>query len=118
VIGSRRSAGHQRAAAQQAKLAAVAEDNAARGVAYAALIDRIVAARRAVVGDPRHPGSWTEQRAAHRLLTSLLGDAVTTAFAADASGASCPPGIAGWAGEGLARSTERETAIFAALDVG
>ena len=118
MTGARRLARRQRKVDQQAKASAVAEQNLAWAGTYAALTDRIVAARIVVADDPRHPGSWTDQRAAHQLLTSLLGDAVKLAFAADAASAPSPPGIRSWTGEGLARSTERESAIFATLDVG
>jgi hypothetical protein len=97
-------------------------DSAAQGLdwdgLYTALTSRMVAARLVVAGDPRHPESWSKQRAAHRLLTALLGDAVTLAFAADAASAPSPHGVTSWTAEGLARSTERELAILAALDVG
>ena len=113
-----RRARRQRKVERRAKPMATAEQNLAWAGRYAALSDRIVAARLVVAGDRRHPESWAEQRAAHHLLTSLLGEAVTLAFAADAARASRPHGVASWTGEGLARSTERELAIFAALDVG
>jgi hypothetical protein len=45
-----------------------------------------------------------------------IARAIAQAFAADAHGASTPEGIASWAAEGLARSYERELAIFAAVD--
>jgi hypothetical protein len=51
-------------------------------------------------------------------LTRRRGTTSTPAFAANAAGAPLPIGISCWTGEGLARSTERENAIVAALDVG
>jgi hypothetical protein len=86
--------------------------------AYSALTERLVAARRAVAWDPRHPRPWTERQADHQRLTSLLGDAVGQAVTADIANAPPPPGIRSWAAEGLARSTEREIAVFAAIDTG
>jgi hypothetical protein len=117
MIGSRRSR-RERRADRQAKALAVTEQSLVLAREYAALTARIAAARLVVAGDPRHPGSQADQRAAHHRLTSLLADAVTLAFAADAADASSPPGIRSWSGEGLARSTERELAVFAALDTG
>src|SRR5579875_1683592 len=113
-----RRARRERKVELQAKPTATAEQSRAWSAMYAALTERILAARLAAVGDPRRPESWTERRAAHHLLTSLLGDAVSLSFAAEAAGASRPHGVASWTSEGLARSTERELAIFAALDVG
>jgi hypothetical protein len=84
---------------------------------YSALTERVAAARLAVAGDPRYPGSSTEQAVELHLLTSLLGDAVTLAFAADSVRAPRPPGVTSWTAEGLARSTEREMAIIATIDV-
>jgi hypothetical protein len=83
---------------------------------YAALT-RDLAALRAVLATDR-PGGRTlaETRRSHANLDRALAQAVALAFAADAHGASTPAGIASWVGEGLARSTERELAILAAMD--
>jgi hypothetical protein len=118
VTGRQRRARRQRKVELRAKTTATPEQDLAWSGKYTALTDRIVAARFAVAGDPRHPESSTEQQAAHHLLTSLLGDAVALAFAADAASASRPHGVTSWTAEGLDRSTERELAIFAALDAG
>lgn len=109
--GSRR---RERAMRAQAET----ERNQAWTDSYAALTRRIRVVRRAVVADPRHPMSLADQRAQRQLLISLLGEAVGRGFAADAAGAQRPLGTPSWAAEGLARSTEREAAIFAALDAG
>jgi hypothetical protein len=53
----------------------------------------------------------------HEDLDRALGRAIAHAFAADAHGSPPPAGIVSWMAEGLARSYERELAIFAAMDV-
>lgn len=118
MIDPRRHRRRQRQAEQLAEKSLIAEQARAWIETYLGLTEQLTAARRAVAGDPRQPADWTTRRESHRLLTSLLGDAVTFAIAADAAGAPCPRDLAGWMSEGLARSTERELAIFAALDVG
>jgi flagellar motor component MotA len=55
-------------------------------------------------------------RRSHDDLDRALARAIAQAFVADAHGASTPEGIISWAAEGLARSRERELAIFAAMD--
>lgn len=115
---SPRRSRRQREAERSTKTQLDLERDAAWADTYIALTDRITAARLAVSADARHPRSWAEQRAEHQLLTSLLGDAVGQAFAAAAANATRPPGVTSWVAEGLARSTERENAIFAAIDVG
>jgi len=47
----------------------------------------------------------------------LLASAVAQAFVADALDAPPPQGMSSWVAEGLARSHERELALFAAADV-
>ena len=50
-------------------------------------------------------------------LDRALANAMAFAFTADAQGAPTPAGIVSWAAEGLARSYERELAMFAAMDI-
>jgi hypothetical protein len=75
---------------------------------YEKQLSRLVALREAIVADVRR--DYVE-------LDRLLADAVTYAFAGDALGAAPPSGVLSWAGEGMARSLERELALFAASDV-
>lgn len=49
-------------------------------------------------------------------LARSLSDAIERAFAADAHGSAVPEGVASWAGEGLARSQERELLMLATYD--
>jgi hypothetical protein len=60
--------------------------------------------------------SLADTRRSHDDLDRALAQAIAQAFAADAHGASTPEGIVSWAAEGLARSYERELAMFAAMD--
>lgn len=106
----------RRATERSPRLQPTVDSEPLRVLSYELLTERIVAARAAVRGDCREIRSWTERRADHQLLTTLLNDAVTQAFAADAVGATPPVGVTKWVTEGLARSTERELAMFAALD--
>ena len=49
-------------------------------------------------------------------LERSLSDAIARAFAADARGSAVPDGVTSWAGEGLARSHERELLMLATHD--
>jgi hypothetical protein len=82
------------------------------------LTAKTAVARRSVANHAGQHQSLAEQRAAHQALVALLGEAVTSAFAADRAGATRTPGMPTWVAEGLARSTERESATFAAMDIG
>lgn len=90
---------------------------ASAAATYARLLSRLVRLRAALTatGAARRP--LAAVRRDHADLDRLLADAVTRAFAADARGAPPPEGISSWVAEGLARSQERELALFSAADV-
>ena len=83
---------------------------------YAAITADLARLRAAVAAERPHGRSLADMRRSHDDLDRALAHAIAQAFAADAHGASTPEGIASWAAEGLARSYERELAIFAAMD--
>lgn len=83
---------------------------------YADLTRDLAALRAALATDRPGGTALAETRHSHANLDRALAQAVAFAFAADAQGAPTPAGIASWAGEGVARSTERELAIFATID--
>lgn len=85
--------------------------------AYERLSPQLARLRAAVTGDGAGDRSLADIRHDHAELDRLLVDAVTQAFAADAFGAPTPDGVSSWVAEGLARSRERELALFAAADV-
>ena len=84
---------------------------------YAAITDDLARLRSAVAEERRTSCSLAEMRRSHDDLDRTLAHAITHAFAADAHGAPTPEGVKSWAAEGLARSYERELAMFAAMDV-
>lgn len=86
-------------------------------VTYPALADHLADLRTALVADRALSRSNAETRRRHDDLDRALAQAIAHAFAADAHGAPTPEGITSWMSEGLARSREREVAIFAAMDV-
>jgi hypothetical protein len=96
---------------------AVSPPSDASAAAYELLVPQL-ARLRAVLAAPGDPGarSIVDVRRDHADFDHLLADAVAQAFAADARDASRPDGISSWVAEGLARSRERELAMFAAAD--
>ena len=84
---------------------------------YETHLSRLVALRVAIAATGHPPRAVAYVRRDYVELERLLADAVTQAFAADAVGAATPSGVLSWAGEGMARSLERELALFAASDV-
>jgi hypothetical protein len=90
----------------------------AAATAYAAITADLAGLRTALAAERSLERSLAEIRRSHDDLDRALAHAMAQAFAADAHGASTPEGIASWAAEGLARSHERELAIFAAMDAG
>lgn len=84
---------------------------------YTSLTAGLAELRTAVAADRADSRSLTETRRRHQDLDRALAHAIASAFAADAQGAPTPAGCANWAAEGLARSCERELAMFAAMDV-
>lgn len=85
--------------------------------AYVDLTADLAALRAALAADRPNDRSLVDRRRSYADLDLALARAIAHAFAADACGAPTPEGIASWAAEGLARSDEREVAIFAATDV-
>jgi hypothetical protein len=83
---------------------------------YAAVTVDLARLRAAVAVQRRTSRSLAEMRRSHDDLDRTLAHAITQAFAADGHGAPTPEGVISWAAEGLARSYERELAIFAAMD--
>jgi hypothetical protein len=85
---------------------------------YEALLPQLARLRVALNAD--RPGSrpLADVRRDHAEFDRSLADAVSQAFAADARGAPTPHGMSSWVAEGLARSKERELALFTAADVG
>jgi hypothetical protein len=83
---------------------------------YASLTTELAGLRTAIAAD--RPRGWplAELRRGHEDLDRTLANAIALAFAADAQGAPTHAGVASWAAEGLARSYERERAMFAAMD--
>jgi len=85
--------------------------------AYELLLPRLARLRAVLVTHGTSARSTVEVRRDHAELDHSLADAVAHAFAADALDAPTPNGISSWVAEGLARSQERELALFAAADV-
>ena len=84
---------------------------------YELQLPRLFALRSSIAEDRRRSRAVADVRRDHIELERLLADAVVHAFAADAVGAATPAGMHSWAGEGMARSQERELALFAASDI-
>ena len=84
---------------------------------YASLTNELAGLRAAIAADRPNGRPLAELRRGHEDLDRTLANAIALAFAADAQGAATPAGVANWAAEGLARSYERERAIFAAMDI-
>jgi hypothetical protein len=87
----------------------------AQAASYDELRARLTSLRVALVSDSTSLRPIADVRRDHDDLVHSLSDAIASAFAADALGVAPPHGVT-WAGEGLARSHERELAIFAASD--
>lgn len=85
--------------------------------AYELLLPRLARLRAALATDGGGARSIVEVRRDHADLDHSLADAIAHAFAADALDAPTPNGMSSWVAEGLARSQERELALFAAADV-
>ncbi len=83
---------------------------------YAAITADLAGLRTALAAERSLERSLADLRRSHDDLDRALARAIAQAFVADAHGASTPEGIISWAAEGLARSHERELAIFAAMD--
>jgi len=84
---------------------------------YELLLPELARLRTALATDATDARPIVAVRRDHAALDHSLADAVAQAFAADAVGASTPKGVNSWVAEGLARSQERELALFAAADV-
>ena len=84
---------------------------------YERLLPHLARLRAALTADGTGSRSLADVRRVHADFDRSLADAVTQAFAADALGAPTPEGISSWVAEGLARSQERELALFTAADV-
>ena len=102
-------------AARAANLPPVPGPTAA--ITYASLTTELAGLRTAIAADRPDSRSLAEVRRGHEDLDRALASAVAAASAADARGAPTPAGIVSWAAEGLARSYERELAMFAAMDI-
>lgn len=88
----------------------------APATAYPTLMAHLATLRAALAADRFGNRPAAEMRRDRVDLERSLARAVTTSFAADACGAPTPDGVTTWAGEGLARSLERELALLAAAD--
>lgn len=89
-----------------------AETGPPRAAAYSALtahLDRL----RAALADQHTDRPMSEVHRDQDQLERGLGVAVAAAFAADAHASALPVGVSSWAGEGLARSYERELLLLA-----
>lgn len=84
---------------------------------YTSLTAGLAELRAALAADRAGSRSLTETRRRHEDLDRALAHAIASAFAADAHGAPTSAGCTSWAAEGLARSCERELAMFTAMDV-
>lgn len=116
---SRRQAYEARTGRSSSGRDAVHDDpsGSASVAAYERLSPQLARLRAAVAADGAGGRSLAEIRHDHAELDRLLADAVRQAFAADAVGAPTPDGMSSWVAEGLARSRERELALFSAADV-
>ena len=85
--------------------------------AYELRLPQLARLRAALATDGGGARSIMEVRRDHADLDHSLADAVAQAFAADALDSPTPTGVSSWVAEGLARSQERELALFAAADV-
>jgi len=83
---------------------------------YAMLTAHLDQLRAGLAGDRFADRPLSDVRRDHADLQRALAEAVAHAFAADAAGALTPAGVTSWAGEGLARSYEREMLMFASAD--
>ena len=86
-------------------------------VAYQQRLAQLARVRAALAAEGAVARSFEEVRRDHADLDHSLADAVAQAFAADALRAPTPEGMSSWVAEGLARSRERELALFTAADV-
>jgi hypothetical protein len=96
---------------------AVPPPSRASAAAYELLVPRLTRLRAVLAAVDAPAGrSIVDVRHDHADFDDLLADAVRQAFAADVLDAPKPDGISSWVAEGLARSQERELALFAAAD--
>lgn len=91
--------------------------SASPAAAYALLLPRLARLRAALTADASGSRPLADVRRDHGELDRSLAEAITQAFAADALGVPTPNGVSSWVAEGLARSQERELALFTAADV-
>src|SRR5438874_3842507 len=105
--------GRIRTSQDAAGVGASASSAAAR---YESLLPQLARLRVALAADRTGPRPIADVRRDHAEFDRSLGDAVSQAFAADALGAPPPHGMSNWVAEGLARSKERELALFADAD--
>ena len=84
---------------------------------YVLLLPQIARQRAVLAADVTGSRPIAEVRREHAELDHLLASAVAQAFIADALDAPTPDGMSSWVAEGLARSQERELALFAAADI-
>jgi len=84
---------------------------------YTVLAKHLAELRAVLAANGPHSRPIDDIRRSHEDLDRALARAIAHAFAADARGAPTPDGIVSWASEGLARSYERELAMFAAMDL-
>ena len=93
-----------------------AESDLSVVAAYELLLPQLARLRAALGAAGIGARPIADVRREHAELDQLLARAVEQAFAADALDAPRPSGLGSWASEGLARSRERELALFAAAD--
>lgn len=115
---SRRQADDVRAGRRQASASSdTLPSGPAAAAAYELLLPQLARLRAALASDDTRARSIVDVRRDHADLDHSLAYAVAQAFAADALDAPTPNGVSSWVAEGLARSQERELALFAAADV-
>jgi len=89
-----------------------ADPTGSAAAAYQLLVPRLAQLRATLAAPDRADRPLVDVRRDHAALEYALAEAVASAFAADALRAPTPVGVTSWAAEGLARSKERELAMF------
>ena len=89
-----------------------ADPTGSAAAAYELLVPRLAQLRSTLAAPDRADRPLVDVRRDHAALEYALAEAVASAFAADALRAPTPDGVTSWAAEGLARSKERELAMF------
>ena len=89
-----------------------ADPTGSAAAAYELLVPRLTQLRSTLAAPDRADRPLVDVRRDHAALEYALAEAVASAFAADALRAPTPDGVTSWAAEGLARSKERELAMF------